>query len=262
MITITSKLDLVWHIVSLDGHLLLHLLEVEASHGRAVAVDDLGQLLEGRPLGLDVHEVDEGQLAEDPARVDDVQLPGVRLAERLERDRVGVRVEAQRRLDHDVEDHEALGPQLVRQDLDRVPDQQARPGDRVEEAEQPDEEDHGVVGPGRAVLAVQACAEGPKDEHDEHARGRGEEHRSAAPSVNERGHGNRDNKGQDVLTSGELNMSKLEIISDSKNFRRQSKKKKTTYTELGVRIGNTSLIVQLAGKVGNDGVTRPLREQT
>lgn len=122
-------LDLARDVVRLDSNLLLHLLEVEVGHGRVLAVDDLGQLLEGRALGFDVHEVDEGQLAEDPASVDEVQLPGVRLAEGLEGDRVGVRVEAQRRLHHDVEDHEALSPQPVRQDLDRVPDQQTRPGD-------------------------------------------------------------------------------------------------------------------------------------
>jgi len=32
-----------------------------------VAVDDLGELLEGGALGLNVHEVDEDKLKEDPA---------------------------------------------------------------------------------------------------------------------------------------------------------------------------------------------------
>lgn len=32
-----------------------------------LAVDNLGQLLEGGALGLDVHEVNEGELESDPA---------------------------------------------------------------------------------------------------------------------------------------------------------------------------------------------------
>lgn len=35
-----------------------------------------------------------------------------------------------------------------------------------------------------------------------------------------------------------------------------------TYTELGVRVLYTSLVIQRAGEVGNDGVSRPLREET
>ena len=49
--------------------LLLDLVEVEVRDLGVVAVDDLGQLLERRAPGLDVHEVDEAQLQEDPALV-------------------------------------------------------------------------------------------------------------------------------------------------------------------------------------------------
>lgn len=44
--------------------LLLDLVDVDLSHGGFVAVDDLGKLLEGGALGLDVHLPDEGQLEE------------------------------------------------------------------------------------------------------------------------------------------------------------------------------------------------------
>jgi len=54
-------------LVGLDRGLLLDLLEVQLRDGSIVAVDDLGELLEGRTLGLDVHEVDEDELGGDPA---------------------------------------------------------------------------------------------------------------------------------------------------------------------------------------------------
>lgn len=54
-------------LVGLDGGLLLDLLEVQLRDGGVVAVDDLGELLEGGALGLDVHDVDEDELGSDPA---------------------------------------------------------------------------------------------------------------------------------------------------------------------------------------------------
>lgn len=51
----------------LDVHLLLDLVDVDAGHVGVVAVDDFGELLEGRALGLDVHEVHKDELEEDPA---------------------------------------------------------------------------------------------------------------------------------------------------------------------------------------------------
>lgn len=54
-------------LVGLDSSLLLDLLEVQLRDGGVVAVDDLGELLEGGALGLDVHDVDEDELGSDPA---------------------------------------------------------------------------------------------------------------------------------------------------------------------------------------------------
>ena len=109
-------------VLAVDSDLFLDLLEIQASDLGFVTVDDLGELLEGGALGFDVHEVNEAQLTEDPACVDEVQLPAVVLAEAVERERVHVGVEAERGLDADVEDHEALGSELVREDLDGVAD--------------------------------------------------------------------------------------------------------------------------------------------
>lgn len=50
-----------------DLGLLLDLVDVDLANGSILAIDELGQLLESGALGLDVHEVDEGELEEDPA---------------------------------------------------------------------------------------------------------------------------------------------------------------------------------------------------
>lgn len=54
-------------LVSYDFDLFLDLEEIHASNGSAVAINDLGQLLEGRPFGLDVEQVHESKLERNPA---------------------------------------------------------------------------------------------------------------------------------------------------------------------------------------------------
>ena len=51
----------------MDLGLLLDLVNVDVGNIGFVAVDDTGKLLEGRALGFDVHEEDEGELAGNPA---------------------------------------------------------------------------------------------------------------------------------------------------------------------------------------------------
>ena len=131
--------------MAFPGDLLLNLFEIKMRNLCIVTVNDLGKLLEGRALGLNVHEVHEEKLDTDPDGVDDVQFPRVVLAEGLESHGVGVLVEQQRYLDRDVEDHETLGAQLVREYLDGVAYQQARPRDRIEDLEEPDEDDERLV---------------------------------------------------------------------------------------------------------------------
>ena len=46
---------------------LLDLMDVDTTNLGLVAIDDLGQLLKGWALGLDVHEVHEDELEENPA---------------------------------------------------------------------------------------------------------------------------------------------------------------------------------------------------
>lgn len=122
--------------------------------------------------------------------------------------RVSVVVEGEGSLDDEVDEHETLGTQLVGQDLDGVADEETGPGEGVEEAEEPDEEDHGVVGAWGAVLLVQTGAESPEDEGHEHAAGRGEEDGTATELVDLQGQGDGDNQGETGLASGETELSR------------------------------------------------------
>lgn len=135
--------------------------------------------------------------------VDDVELP-VALAKGLEGNGVGVVVQTQGSLDADVENHETLGAQLVGQDLDGVADEEARPGQRVHDVEDPDEDDHGVAGTLHLVLLVEGRSQGPEDEGDEHATGGEEEGSATAELIDKHGHGDGDDEGQRCGAGAEL----------------------------------------------------------
>jgi hypothetical protein len=84
----------------------------------------------------------------------------------------GVRLgtEGQGGLHGDVHDHDALGTQVERQDLERVGDEQAREANVVEDAKHPDEEDLRDAKPARAAGAVvHGRHDGPDGEGDDHA---------------------------------------------------------------------------------------------
>jgi hypothetical protein len=154
----------------------------------------------------------------------------------LESQGVGIGVECESALNGQVHDHKTLGTQLVRQDLNGVADEQTGPGERVEDLEEPDEEDHGVAGAGGVVLVVETRGEGPEDEGAEHTASGSKEEGATADLVDEHSHGERDDERHASLASAE--------------------------TELGSRVLDTGRLVQGARVVGNDGVTRPLREET
>ncbi len=154
----------------------------------------------------------------------------------LEGNGVGVRVEGQGGLDRQVHDHEALGAELVGQDLNGVADEETGPSEGIEDAEDPNEEEHGVVGTLGLLLLVKRGGESPEDEGTEHATSGSQEHGATAELVDEHGHADRNNEGEAGLASRK--------------------------TELLGRAGNTGAVVELAGIVGNDGVTGPLGEDT
>ena len=139
--------------------------------------------------------------------VDEVKPPGVVLvlgmvlagAKGLESDGVGVGVEGKSALDRHVHDHETLATKLVGEDLDGVADEETGPGERVENAKDPDEEDHGLVGALGALLTVQGGCESPEDEGAEHTTGGSEEESAAINLVNEKSHPNGDDEGKASL---------------------------------------------------------------
>jgi len=154
----------------------------------------------------------------------------------LEGDGVGIRVEGQGGLDRHVHDHEALGAELVGQDLNAVADEETGPSEGVEDAEDPNEEQHGVVGTLGALLLVQRGGQSPEDEGTKHATGGSQEHRAATKLVDEHSHADRNDKGKAGLAGRK--------------------------SELLGRARDTGAIVKLAGIVGDDGVTGPLGEDT
>lgn len=54
-------------LMSYNLHLFLNLVKIQTSHSSLFAIDDLGQLLECRALGFNIHEVDENKLERNPA---------------------------------------------------------------------------------------------------------------------------------------------------------------------------------------------------
>lgn len=132
--------------------------------------------------------------------VDKVELPGVVL-EVVECNRVGVGVESESALNGNVHDHQTLGTQFVRQDLNRVGDQKTRPGQRVENTKEPNEEDHSVASARRIVLLVETAGQSPEDERSKHASRSRQEEWTTSNFVDEQSHGDGDEESQSSLTS-------------------------------------------------------------
>ncbi|KAI6771414.1 hypothetical protein HG531_009039 [Fusarium graminearum] len=89
--------------------LLLNLLHGDVANSSVVTINDLGNLLKSRSSGLDIHEVDEGNLSENPDGVDEVESPGVSTKDLViaslpgfESQRVEVVVQEESDLDRDV----------------------------------------------------------------------------------------------------------------------------------------------------------------
>lgn len=223
--------------------LLVDVAEIDGGDVGVGAVDDLDEFLEGGAAGLDVHEVDPAELEEDPNGVDEVQAPGVATktgflvtSPGLKGERVGVVVEEKSALDEDVEDHETLGTERVGENLDGITDQETRPRGGVEELEEPDEEDHSVVGSRRVVLLVETASESPDDQSTAHTTGGEEEGRATTELVDHHGEGDGDNHSHGGRAS--------------------------VQTKTSRRVADTGVLVQNRSVVGNDGIAGPLGEDT
>lgn len=124
---------------------------------------------------LDVEEVDPDELEQDPAAVAGEQLPvlPVPAAALGNGDGVDVVVDGQGDLDGQVHDEDTLGAELVGEDLDGVGDEEARPGEGVGDAVQPDEDDVGVADADDVLGGVLLAGDGGADEEEQHAGGAG-----------------------------------------------------------------------------------------
>lgn len=171
-------------------------LFLDLSHGdmrdSILAIENAGDLLKGWSLGLGVDEVHEGQFDADPAlrivrvcscsldivktySVEESQIPVLRKT--IPGNRIGLTTDSEYSLDGDVHDHETLGSKSVWENLESIGDKKARPGEGVEDTEDPDEGNLSVAS--RLVspvgILVDGASDGPGDEGADHADGRGQE---------------------------------------------------------------------------------------
>jgi hypothetical protein len=121
------------------AHLGCQNLALLSSNGAAqnclVSIEVLANLLKRSVAGFDVELPDDEELEGEPAAVDDVVLP----LDGLEGNGVDVVVEEESEIDAQEHDSHTLGTDVVRQNLNRVSDQETREGDVVEDVVDEDE---------------------------------------------------------------------------------------------------------------------------
>ena len=109
------------------------------------------------------------------------------LGETLPGDGVGLTTNGKDSLNGDVHDHETLGTQSIRKDLECVSDEETRPGECVEDTEDPDAGNLDVTSSlvGLARVLVDGGGDGPADEGHAHTGGGGQEERTTTNLVDE-----------------------------------------------------------------------------
>lgn len=176
-----------------------------------------------------------GGRSEQTYDVDGVELPCLSLPE-FEGHGVGLVVKCEGTVDAHVDQHHTLGTQGVRQNLNSVTDQETGPRNGVEETVQPDEEDDTVCGTLVVVLLVDTVADGPQGKTSQHTTGRGQPDRTATEAIDLQSECDGNDSTQGELAGGD--------------------------TKTGSRAVNTHVLVENGTVVGDDGVARPLREET
>ena len=175
------------------------------NHSR-LAIKVACNLLERGVAGLDVEHVDDDELDGEPDAVDDVVLP----ADVADGDGVDVLVEENwviecqrlidafyvgekptRKVDAKENDRHALGADVVRQNLDCVTNQEARPSQVVEDVVDEYHGNHSVRSRFVALDGELRGADSPDDEGAQHASGRDEEKLPTSNFVDEETHGQR-----------------------------------------------------------------------
>lgn len=187
-------------------------------------------------LGLNVKEVDKGELESDPGGVDGVELPLGALPDAVHGDGVDLVVHDEGDVDSNVHDQHALGAELKGQDLDGVGDQETGPGEGVADTVEPEEADDGDTGALVSGLAVLGAGDGSGHEAEKHTSGGCKEERATTDAVTQQGTGDGDDQGEDLVA--------------------------TIETETSLGSSNTSCLIDLIGVVGEKSVARPLGEET
>jgi len=150
--------------------------------GGFLTVEEGCGFLQSSVLGLDDEEVEEDTLEEEPDNIDEIVFP----CNSIKSNRVDVLVEDERKGNGEVEDGEALGAELVWQNLDSVGHDERGEGEIVRGVVQEDERNDGVGGGLVFCLRVDCRTDRLEGEEEEHASDGGHEKDATADFVNER----------------------------------------------------------------------------
>lgn len=243
--------------VMLSVEILLNLMEVQVRNLSTLTVEDLGEFLERGAAGLDVEEVDEEELEKVPDCVEHAEGPCLLLLlEVVPRDGVGVVPEHQSCLNGQVHDHDSLGSELVWEDLEGVRDEETRPSERVEDAEEPDEDDLRIscgLGVLSTSLLVLRGDDGPGQEHGNHTGSRGQEEWATSDTFDEESTAD----GDDERKHG-LSTVKLDIVSHCISSRSGG----WTYRNLLVLFCDAGTLVDEVHVVTEESIARVLGNYT
>jgi len=151
-------------LLSMD--LLLNLVDIDMRDLSRLTIEDLCNLFECGTACLDVEEVDENKLDEDPDCVDKREV--VMVGEIGPGDGVGVVSKNQCCLDSEIHDHETLCTEFVWQNLECISDEQTRPGKSIKDTKEPNEDNLRSTSRRAARFLVKGRGDCPGKEHQYH----------------------------------------------------------------------------------------------
>lgn len=145
---------------------------------------------------LNVVEVDEDELKEDPAGVDGKELPVLANPSTVagNSERIDLVVDGDGDLHGQVHDEKTLGAELEWKNFDGVGDEKTGPGEGVRHTMEPDEENVDVADGGLAGCAVLLARDGGAHEEDQHAECGSQEQWATSDAVDQQGTANGDEK--------------------------------------------------------------------
>jgi hypothetical protein len=167
--------------------------------------------------------------------VEEPEVP--RVGQVVDGKRIGLGRESENGLHGDIHDHHTLGAEVERQNLESVGDEKTRETDGVEDTENPDKDNLADTIAFRAIMSLIFAGQGsPDGEGNNHANDSGQEEWATSNFVDEERSGNGHDQAEGSVAEGETKL--LSLGCDSAG------------------------LVDQVGVVGNDGVTRILRDDT